>query len=154
MIRFRTCSRHNLNIGRKSCGSESKIMNLDTIWFLKCGFPRVRALLLENHLIFEMCHLEDNASHHVCSFVARFPFGRITWDTPFCRVRSGTKHSPHMRTNKNHLEIIKINDLENEPRHVGRLANASNIIRDNVWHREISANLISRSRFCQECQDS
>ena len=38
---------------------------VDTIRFLKYGFPRVRAYLLEDALISETCHLEESASHHL-----------------------------------------------------------------------------------------
>ena len=40
--------------------------------FLKSRFPRVRALLLEDPLIYETCPLEESASHHVVDARSQF----------------------------------------------------------------------------------
>ena len=48
------------------------------------------------------------------------------------RMRGGAKHSPHMRTRQIHLKTTKINDLENEPRHVWRLPKVSGITKDEI----------------------
>ena len=64
-VGFRTWGGHSRNLRWKSLLSESRILHVDTIWFLKNGFPRVRAHLLEDALISETCPLEESALHHL-----------------------------------------------------------------------------------------
>ena len=48
------------------------------------------------------------------------------------RMRGGAKHSLHMRTPEIHQTSLEINVLENEPRHVKRLAEASKVTSDDI----------------------
>ena len=48
----------------KSLQSLSIILNLEAIWVMRSGCPRVSPLLIEDASISEMCALEASASHH------------------------------------------------------------------------------------------
>ena len=64
-----------------------------------------------------------------------------TWGTHLAdrrgceELRSG---GPHMRSSEIQQKSSKINDPENEPRHVWRLPNVLGVTRDDMWHHEIS----------------
>ena len=72
------------NMGWTQLESTFKIMlvwienfHSDTIWFLKYGFPRIRAHLLEDPLISETCTLEDSTLHHVLTCSIRAKHGQV-----------------------------------------------------------------------------
>ena len=112
---------HSWNLCRKSWGSESRMLHLDTIWFLKTGFARALAHLLEDLLIFQVWPLKENASH-LASVSCPYLYLVDKLGALILRMRDGAKHShpgdiTHENT-RNQPEIIKINDLANEPGHM------------------------------------
>ena len=64
VVGFRTWGGYSWNLRWKSWGQDLRILRLDAVWFFIYGFPRGLALLLEDLLIFQLCPLEESASHH------------------------------------------------------------------------------------------